>query len=119
MNKVAIWKIENSVKALNKISACEDLNIKTSYKLLKIINFIQEILKVLNEKRISLYEKYGDKLEDGSLKIKKENETIFIEEYSKLSNEEIETSESINLNEIEKVKISVDDLNLITWLIKE
>ena len=99
-------RLANSIDVLNKLTTM-DLNIKVSYVVAKNISKIDKELEIYNKEKSKLIEKYGEKDEDGKLKIREDSKIniIDIENWNKDIRElnEIE-------NEIDIHKINEEDL---------
>ncbi|WP_300386703.1 hypothetical protein [Clostridium sp.] len=116
----------NSVGVLSKLNN-EELSVKVSYKLAKNIKEIDKELKLVDEEKQRLINKYAEKDEEGKNKIN-ENGTVNIvdiENWNKDYKEllEIETDLKIDKISIEDLaksdfKITPRELTLIEYLIK-
>lgn len=98
----------NSVNVLSKLNNME-LNIKVSYAIAKNIDKLEKELKVYNDERQKLIEKYSIKDEEGKTKVN-EGGTINIKE-DKIQDWNMDINELIKLeNEVDIHCIKLDDL---------
>jgi hypothetical protein len=106
---------------LDKIKDSE-LPVKIAYKLAKIINKIDEQYLLIDNQRNTLVKKYG-KEENGQIYVQKDdtdNFDKFLEDFNELLEieEDIEV-EQFSIDDLEKVNLSINELNSIEFLIKE
>ncbi|NWK12777.1 hypothetical protein [Clostridium cadaveris] len=119
----------NSINVLSKLNNME-LNIKVSYAIAKNIDKLEKELKVYNDQKKKLIEKYSVKGEAGNVKVN-EDGTINIQE-DKVQDWNKDINELITLeNEVDIHQINVEDLfkcdcnitpvelNLINYMIEE
>lgn len=117
-------KMLNALKVLNTFKYVK-LNIKLSYAIKKNIDILSRELKVYEEERLALVDRYGEKDEKGILKIENGNYIIKdIEEFNKdiyeLMNIENEIEfYDIYLEEISKsnLEISAEEIGNIDFLL--
>lgn len=66
--------------------------VKTAYGLAKLSNKLNEQLKIIEEVRMGLIRKYGEKNEKGSISVKQEGENWekFVDEFNELMAQEVE-----------------------------
>ena len=116
----------NSVQVLRKLNNAE-LPVRVSYKLAKNIKNIDKELKIYEEEKQKLINKYGEKDEEGKLKTKEDGSINITdtENWNKDIKEllEIEAEiniEKINIDELGKsdFKITPSELSLIDYMIK-
>lgn len=118
MNELTIGILLNSVEAVKELTS-KDLSINISVKLVKIIKKLNEVLEVYETKRKSLYEKYGEELENGSMKIFDEKLEIFNEEHNKLTKEEIDIEfGQIDVSDLGDINMKTSTLMSLDWLIE-
>lgn len=99
-------KLVNSVGVLSKLNNM-DLNIKVSYAIAKNINKIEKELEVYNKEKAKLIDKYGEKDEEGKLKVDEAGNIKIIDE----ENWNKEFKELLEIeNEIDIHKINEEDL---------
>lgn len=112
--------------ALRKLNA-QELPLRTAFKLKGITKKVQEELDKYEEVRQSALQKYGDKDEQGNLRIQEDGAVAlssdglraFVLELNELTSLDIELS-SIALTELgEKLSLSVDELLLLDGLVVE
>ena len=116
----------NSVQVLRKLNNAE-LPVRVSYKLAKNIKSIDKELKIYEEEKQKLINKYGEKDEEGKSKVN-ENGMINIldtenwnKDIKELLEIEVEINvEKINIDELAKsdLKITPSELTLIDYMIK-
>ena len=99
-------KIVNSIDVLNKLTNM-DLNIKVSYVVAKNISKIDKELEIYNKEKSKLIEKYGEKDEDGKLKIREDGKINIVDLEN--WNKDIRELNEIE-NEIDIHKINEEDL---------
>lgn len=123
--KISNEKLANSIEVLNKITTIE-LPIKLSYAFSKNITKINRELEVYNKERQKLIEKYGEKDEEGKLKVK-ENGNINILDVDNFNKDikeilEIETDIDIHVIDLdsvnEDIKITPGELIVIDYMFK-
>lgn len=116
----------DSVQVLRKLNNAE-LPVRVSYKLAKNIKNIDKELKIYEEEKQKLINKYGEKDEEGKLKTKEDGSINITdtENWNKDIKEllEIEAEiniEKINIDELGKsdFKITPSELSLIDYMIK-
>ncbi len=119
VKNVKLGILESSFEVLQKLSKEQQVGIRTAYNILNTYKKIEDILKIFYSKKISLYEKFGDKVGE-IIKIRTEEENNFLKEYEVLINEEMELDiPNITIDDLDKIKISVEDLNKIIWIIND
>lgn len=123
--KISNEKLANSIEVLNKITTIE-LPIKLSYAFSKNITKINRELEVYNKERQRLIEKYGEKDEEGKLKVK-ENGNINILDADNFNKDikeilEIENEIDIHIIDLESINADVNitpgDLIVIDYMFK-
>ena len=111
---VTLLELINSKNVFIKLSKTE-FDIKTAYRLSKLIKSLNEEYIKLEEFNQSLYKKYGrlDEL-SGKYIIKEEFTTVFSEEMNSLLTEEIEFDiTKLKLSDLEKYDISISPIEII------
>jgi len=115
--KVKVVDILNANEGLKKIASLP-INIKVSYQLMRLGNKISDELKVFDDKRKELLNKYGE-INEGNWKVKEENMTDFTKDINDILEEDVDIEfEPISLDNLGDVKISLADLNLLKAFIK-
>lgn len=91
----------NSVGVLSKLNNMK-LNIKVSYAVAKNINKIEKELEIYNEEKAKLIDKYGEKDEEGNLKVDEAGniEIIDKENWNKDFKELLEIENEIDMHKI-------------------
>jgi sulfatase maturation enzyme AslB (radical SAM superfamily) len=116
----------NSIGVLSKLNN-EELPVKISYKLAKNIKEIDDTLKVFNDEKQKLINKYAEKDENEANKIAEDGTVNIVDsigwnkDYKELIDIEVELKiDKINIDEFAKtdIKITPAELNLIDYLIK-
>jgi len=115
--KIKLLKLKNAEDVLNKLINI-DLPIKTSYKLMKILEFVSNELKQTEALRIKLIKKYGEE-EGHNFVVKNENMTKFTEEYAPLMDQEVDFNfDPIDISEFGDIKLNALDIAKISdWLL--
>jgi hypothetical protein len=120
VKNVKLGILEQSLSVLQSLAKEQQVSIRVAYSLLNMYKKIEDILKLFYNKRLSLYEKYGERVDRDNIKVKPENEQEFLAEYEKLVNEEIELDiPNITIDDLDKIKISVENLEKVIWLIND
>lgn len=123
--KLSNEKLANSINVLSKLINME-LPIKLSYAFSKNITKIDRELEVYNKERQRLIEKYGEKDEEGKLKVKEDGNIniLDVDNFNKDIKEilEIETDIDIHVIDLdsvnEDIKITPGDLIVIDYMFK-
>lgn len=123
--KLSNEKLANSINVLSKLINME-LPIKLSYAFSKNITKIDRELEVYNKERQKLIEKYGEKDEEGKLKVKEDGNIniIDVDNFNKDIKEilEIETDIDIHVIDLdsvnEDIKITPGELIVIDYMFK-
>ncbi len=115
--------LTNSTEALSKLME-KELSFKTSRTLTKIIARIEEELKIYEEYKGKIQEKYipldeeGEKIiEDGSFK-PTDIEAMY-KELFELEETEVEIEHRIDVNDLEDIKITTLELLAIEYLLED
>lgn len=116
-----LGEILGAQDSLSKLVNAE-LPIKVSYRLLKLLRSCSEELKTLEEARLRLVKKYAEEKKEGKemMKVSKENQEKFRQEFGQLLEEEIEVDfDPILLDELGNITFSTIDLINLGKIIKE
>jgi hypothetical protein len=115
--KVKLGDVYVSVGVLNKILDTE-LPVTVSYKMMKLVNKLNEELKTVEEQRVKLVKKYSSSTENT---VSEDNKNNFLQEFSTLLESEIDLDwEKIALKTLDKdIKLSVNDLSKVQYLFSE
>ena len=120
--KVTIGQLLASAEsgALNKLMA-EPLRAAVAFRLKKVAPAIDAELRIFNETRIELCEKYGTKSETAdNYSIPDDKQAEFQAEFQQLLATEVELrGKVISVFDLGDTKISVADLTALDWLIVE
>ncbi|MFA5759266.1 MAG: hypothetical protein WC942_07930 [Clostridia bacterium] len=116
--KITLARIKNMEKSLNKIIG-QDTNIKSAFKLARILKMIEGELKNVEEFRIKLINKYGTKdPKTEEIIVNKDNVQIFYKELNELLQTEIDIDFSpVSCDEIGDIKISAIDASVLDGII--
>lgn len=114
--KVKLIEIYGSVSTLNKLIE-EPLPAKVSFKLMKLLNQLNNEVKLVEDQRLKLVKQYS---KDGT-SVADENKEVFVKEFSEFLNEEIDVAwQPITIDTLgENLKLSVTDLSKIQYLFSE
>ena len=122
-------RIVNTINVLGELNNAK-LPVKVAYAITKNINKINSELKAYNEEKTKLINKYGEKDEEGKLKVE-ENGIIhlkeeFIEDYNRDIKELLAIENEIDIHMIQlddllnsKYDISPAELSAIDFMIEE
>lgn len=111
--------VVNSQQALGKLYT-QDLPIRVSYKLKKLITAVDIELKEFGEFRNKLLEKYGKKTGEDSYIVGPDEGPAFTAELQELLETEVELEvPQFTLEEIADAKLSVQDLASLDFMISE
>lgn len=103
------------------------LSIKTSYKIMKVLEQLEKDSNFFKEKLAELIDKYGERdsnnqliIQNDSYKIKEEEKENFDNDYNELQNIENKLDlETFSLEELEELKLSPKKLFIIKNLIND
>ena len=116
--KVSLFEIYSSVGVLNKLVDLA-LPAKSSYKFVKIMRKFNEELKMLEEERQKLINKYG-KEKDGTVTVSDENKDTFLREFSDLMETQIDVDwEPISVDALGEIELSVAEITKIQFLFRD
>jgi len=87
--KIKVSKILESVEALRALSQ-QKFPLSTLFKLRKNYTELEAAIKLFEEKRKELFEKYGTQKEKGEMVISEENEKTYFTEINAILEEEVE-----------------------------
>jgi len=115
--KVKLGDVYVSITVLNKILDTE-LPVTVSYKMMKLVNKLNEELKTIEDQRIKLVQKYSTE-EQGN--VSENNKDKFLQEFSSLLETEIDLEwEKIPLKTLDNnLKLSVNDLTKVQYIFSE
>lgn len=101
-------RIVNTIDVLGELNNAK-LPVKVAYAITKNINKINSELKAYNKEKAKLIDKYGEKDEEGKLKVDEKGNVPLKKEYIEDYNRDIAELLSIE-NEIDIHMINLDDL---------
>ncbi len=113
MVKIKLGSINDIVYSMKELVE-KDLQIKVAYKLSKLLKILDNESQTFEEQRVKLFQKYGEKDENGNLKtyegdkinIAKDNLKLFNTEFKELCNIEINIDfEPIKLDDLGDIKL--------------
>lgn len=115
--KVKLGDVYVSVNVLNKILDTE-LPVTVSYKMMKLVNKLNDELKTIEDQRVKLVKKYSTE-EQGT--VSEDNKNKFLQEFSVLLETEIDLDwEKIPLKTLDNnLKLSVNDLSKVQYIFSE
>lgn len=116
--KVSLFEVYSSVSVLNKLV---DLSLpaKSSYKFVKIMRKFNDELKMLEEERQKLINKYGEE-KDGVVSVDEQNKQTFLKEFGDLLETQIEVDwEPISVDALGSVELSVAEITKIQFLFRD
>ena len=102
------------------------LPVKTAYWISKMVNSLQPELKAYETARLKLIKELGEPVKDTPIvngepqdwQVKQENLPKFIEEITKLGDEEIPDQKTYILEDLVDITLTPQDLIQLEWLIK-
>ena len=110
-----IKEILESKEAIEALTA-QILPINTAIKVSKIQKELNEVLDIYQERRKSLFEKYG---EGDDFNIPDTNREVFISEHSDLIEEGLDLNiDKISITDLGDIKISPNHITNLTWLLE-
>lgn len=110
---VKLKSIIQAIPALAKLSA-GDLTLRTAYDLQKSVNVLQKEADFFTERRDKIFNKYGERQNDGTFRFEKENENTAVAELEALLSLEVTPDcERVRIPLTEDVKISANDLGVL------
>lgn len=116
--KVSLFEIYSSVSVLNKLVDLP-LPAKSSYKFVKIMKKFNDELKILEDERQKLINKYGEEKEN-AVTVKNENKETFLKEFTELLETQIEVDwEPISVDSLGQVELSVAEITKIQFLFRD
>lgn len=127
MIKIKLFEISKILESIYKILD-KDLPIKCAYSLSKLTKMIIAENQTLEENRIKLLERYGEKdnsnklkvNENGTVSIMKEHIDTFQEQYNELMNIEVEIDvNSVSIESLGDINVSPKDLLVLDRFIKD
>lgn len=117
--KVKLEKLVMSVDSLSKLFE-KPMPIRTTFRLKKIVQEVDNNLKIYDESRTTLLKKYGDMQEDNSYKVDPEKQQELEDEHRELLDSEISFGfEPIPAELLGNIDMTPKDLLLLDWLIVE
>lgn len=127
MIKIKLKEIVNSSEVLRKLAG-ESLRGRVAFQISKLLKKLEEELELFNKTRLEIIKKYGEKDENGELKIdengniqiKKENTSIFNQEIVDLLDQEIEVNANlIALDDLENINFTPSEIIILMPFIQE
>jgi lipoate-protein ligase A len=117
--KVKLVDIYNSVPVMNKILETP-LPASVSFQLSKLLKTLNDEMKSIEEQRIKLVEKYGNKSETQETVVSEENKEKFLQEFSDLLNTEVEvTWHPLSSSKFDALQLSVNEMSRVQFLFSE
>ena len=116
--KVSLFEIYSSVTVLNKLVDLA-LPAKSSYKFVKIMKKFNEELKILEDERQKLINKYGQEKE-GTVTVQEQNKEAFLKEFGELMETQIDVDwDPISIDALGSVELSVAEITKIQFLFRD
>lgn len=118
--KMTKGELKNAEQALHRIMT-SPTDFKLAYRLGKILKKVNVELVALEEARIKLIDKYGEKDEKKGMKVPEANMEVFTKEYTAILAEEIDLDVvpvPMDLLERSGIKITTVELNAVEKLIE-
>lgn len=114
---VSLREIVEGMPALNTLSV-QPLDTKTAYRISRVLRAVNDEMKLFEEQRVALLDKFGTK-GDGQYSFETpEAREDFEREYKELLSVEVELHiASIKVDELTGIKIAPADLAALDWLI--
>jgi len=116
--KVSLFEIYSSVSVLNKLVDLA-LPAKSSYKFVKIMKKFNEELKMMEDERQKLINKYGEEKE-GTVIVLDGNRETFLKEFGDLLETQIDVDwDPISIDSLGNVELSVAEITKIQFLFRD
>jgi hypothetical protein len=116
--KVSLFEIYSSVGVLNKLVDLA-LPAKSSYKFVKIMKKFNDELKMLEDERQKLINKYGEE-KDGVVSVLEKHKEDFLKEFSELLETQIDVDwDPISIDSLGNVELSVSEITKIQFLFRD
>ena len=96
------------------------MSARTSFKLSRMIKSLTEELNAYDEHKRRLFDRYGVRVDETTIKITEENTAIYQKEMDELGQTEVELDyDPISIDEIASITISPYDLSQLSAFITE
>ena len=117
--KLTVKELLDLKPGLEKLIA-QDLPVKVAYKVSKILKKLQSEYELFDSRKMVLFEKYGEKKEDGNVQVKNEHIAAFNKDFGEMVEIEIEADISkIKVEDLEGATMSSIDMVNLGVLIEE
>ena len=117
--KVSLGEIYMSTTVMNKLIDAP-LSAKLSFRLVRVMKEMNDILKNLEDERAKLIKKYGQDGGDGNITVSEDNKNKFLEEFYALLEEKIEINwEQMDPDVLGDTPLSVGEISKIGFLFKQ
>jgi len=114
--KVKLFEIYSSVPVMNKVLETE-LPANIAFQLTKLLKTLNEEVKVIEDQRVKLVSKYGEKGENETVSVSEEKKQEFLKEFSELLETEIELNWTpISVEKVSSLNLSTNDMLKIQFL---
>jgi putative IMPACT (imprinted ancient) family translation regulator len=114
--KVKLVEVYNSVSVMNKILDAE-LPASVAFKLTKLLKSLNDEIE---DQRVKLVSKQGQKDENGSVSVSEANKEEFMKEFGELLSTEIEIQwEPVSVEKFDGLNLSANDLLKVGFLFSE
>lgn len=116
--KVSLFEIYSSVGVLNKLVDLP-LPAKSSYKFVKIMRKFNDELKILEDERQKMINKYG-KEREGTVIVEEHNRELFLKEFGDLLETQLDVDwDPISVDSLGDVELSVAEITKIQFLFRD
>ena len=117
--KVKLVEVYNSVSVMNKILDAQ-LPASIAFKLTKLLKSLNDEIKSIEDQRVKLVSKYGEKDENNSVSVSETNKESFMKEFGELLNTDIEIQwEPVSIEKFDGLNLSANDLLKVSFLFAE
>jgi hypothetical protein len=117
--EITLGELLNGKEPLEKLVNLE-INIRTAFRLSKVITKVNTELQLFEEKRMELVNKYGTADDDGNVTVSQENIAAFQNELGELISLEVALDfEPVDIDEIGDVKMTAAEMMFIQKFVKE
>ena len=115
--KIKIREIYNCRNALAKLANAQ-MPISLSYKFARMLKSLNDEYAIIEDQRIELVKKHGEEINGNEHQIKTdEQKENFIKDFDVLLDNEIDLEfEKINIEEMENINISPQELSILSFI---
>lgn len=117
--KLFLRELFNAKEAFSRLLE-EPLHTDVAIQLRELTKNINDHFTILEEKRNDLIKSIGTEKEDGEFQFSKENQDEFVGKFDKMLDVELDLNwDLLSIKALDDAKISVKDLNTLSFLFKE